>query len=1216
MLHFALTRPPVKVVFSSFVDPIRWSSFHNRHRAKLFSIPNCLPRIASFNTRIQPGFISWNTSTRTLPLQSSLQLNEDGIAPDFSRRPVTFSSFSPDTSDSIPIDSQYLDDIERLRDQYRDLSTGESTRFGKISKLIEQQFPFELDGFQKYALRALCSNSSVVLSAPTGAGKTVIGEMAVFLALCRQLRVFYTTPLKALSNQKFYDFKQRLGASRVGLLTGDLTINRDADVIVMTTEVYRNMLYSEATERSDGPQPTDGLFAVIFDEFHYLNDQDRGTVWEESVINSPSHVLLVALSATMSNATDVRDWFFDVQGQTTLVQSSVRPVPLNFGYCDQEGLTPLFANEIDSADIKADKGFGRREKKTKDKKAEPKMHPKLLRKLKLSDNRDRLLKSSRNREDLPNDKEIERLRNIARRSNRRDAFARIPSFPFVVRTLRKKDMLPCIVFIFSRAGCDRAAMATGQERGDLVTKKEKDSIQNRLNAFMSENPEMVQKDRLELAKKGIASHHAGLLPLWKLCIEELFQDGLIKVVFATETLAAGINMPARTTVISALSKRAGEEGFRNLTTSEVLQMAGRAGRRGKDIVGHSLVLRSRNEGAFEAFKVLTRDVDALESKFTPTYGMVLNLLLTRPLSEAKRLVDRSFGNFLRQKQARQEDMRERLNGGNVNIDIQTLRREKAALLSVLQEGRDIISTADDTELRVFIKSLERVKAEKRALSYLIQQNVEMGTDDIQDTLTFAPVGTRLLLRERTGISAGAEKRQKRRDYAAAIGAAGEGDSGAELRSFYLSPNEEELEEMDEEELEESVIEAIFLDLQSEPSGAVPIFVAIDANGHLRLFNHSAVVKILYDDEAIDIDAVAPNWTDVTLPDRSLWRSVSYDQYVAPLPTELDPVVACVQSWRAERASSNTANGGVNVQNKRYASFEVQAQRARIEEAKQAVRAMALFKREDIGTVLAARRAIARIEATLDGSFDPMERKRRRRRSHGSAKRYAQLEGESDESEPYTESSVESALGNSSWEEFMNLVGVLQHYGFIDTDYKVTSLGEMGAKVRGDNELWTSVTLLEPDLAIISPVHLGAVIGATQMEGGRGDAFVDHDLSDEVRDQVERLGSVRTRMIAVQTEFGVEVPVALDAELVSLVELWSSGVNWVELLRATSLQEGDVCRIIRRTLDVLRQVQHLPIVSSELKRNARRAVALLDRFPVTDDRTYWINENEKASGEKM
>lgn len=1115
-----------------------------------------------------------------------------------------------------------LDPIETLSNRFAALPRGDQV---EVEQLLTACFPFPLDPFQVSALRALVQGESVVLSAPTGAGKTIVGEMAVYLALCRGLRVFYTTPLKALSNQKFYDFKRQFGDSRVGLLTGDVTVNREAQVVVMTTEVYRNMLYAESVEGMSAI--TGSLLAVVFDEFHYLNDRNRGTVWEESVINSPPHVLLVALSATMSNTADVRDWFGGVQGPTTLIQSHVRPVPLKFAYCDQEGMTMLFANEEKNRTVRQRKqGFGKRRKKDVEgtPETELKLHPKLLRRLKESSMQSERNSQRRRRGQSWDDEDSMELMKgkyweIAMRTSTRgrNKYAEIPSFPYVVRTLRRNDMLPCIVFIFSRAGCDRAAVSAATERQGLVTQVEQEKIKERLDAFVAMHPDLVQPERLNLVLQGIASHHAGLLPLWKVCIEEMFQDGLIKVVFATETLAAGINMPARTTVISSLSKRGGdEEGYVDLTTSEVLQMAGRAGRRGKDVVGHSVVLRSKKEGALDAFRVITAEVDALQSKFTPNYGMVLNLLAARPLFEAKKLVDRSFGNFLRQKKLREQSARLKKKP-TLDEDTDTVVREKAALGLVLQEAEAVLEEVDEKDLRAYIKSLERVKAEKRALSYLVQQSTEMDVELIEETLTFAPTGTRLLLKQRGAkFSTGAERRQKRRNYSAALAAAGDGDLGAELKEFYLSATDLELENIDNEEGEENenVIEAVLLDMHNDSVGILPTFAAVDASGALRLFNHTAVSQLFFDMDTIAVDEMVEEWSQLRLPGRSSWQSLGGDQYTATLPAELECVVEPVRQWRdariADESNRSLENGSGKEKQKTMAHPEVGAQRERVRFARQKVREQKLHKREDINLILAAKRAIPKIEATLSGETDPWGTKRRKGKKR--TNRYAGVlgDGKSDEAEKIE---AELMMANSSWEEFMAIASVLQHYGFLDDSFDVTSLGSIGAKVRSDNELWTSIVLLQPELEKVSPVQLGAIVGATQTEGLRGDVYMEYEASEETMRVISMAQAERARLLGVQGECGVGIPVMLESETIGLVEKWASGVSWVELLSGTSMQEGDACRTLRRVLDLLRQIRFLPVVSDGLKRNAKRAVCLLDRFPVTDDRTYVVRDNERLEG---
>lgn len=593
--------------------------------------------------------------------------------------------------------------------------------------------------------------------------------------------------------------------------------------------------------------------------------------------------------------------------------------------------------------------------------------------------------------------------------------------------------------------------------------------------------------------------------------------------------------------------------------------------------------------------------------------MVLNLLLSRPLSEAKKLVNRSFGNYLR--------LHDHANGkgdgrGGKAPNIDALRREKVALLNVLVEARDQLRSENDSDLRLFMKTLERIKAEKRAFTYLWQQSAEMDGNVIQDSLTFAPAGTRLLLREKRKKSSGAERRQKRRGLVAALSSAGEGDFGAELRSFFFSEGDE-LEELEEDEGVDdmSEIEAIFLDLHSEPVGTdsslVPIFSAVDAHGQFRLFTHSAVSSILFDEDAFDVDTIAPSWSDTPLPPRSSWRSTTHDQWQVTLPPSLENFVPYVQSWRNEREQAGTAK---TTASDLHDLPELKSQRARVDDARRLAREHVLYGRDDLGSLLACKKAVSTIESILDGSHDPIDGRKRRRKGLEKG-RYTVLDFDEDTGIVRTDDNGgpdETSSDTSTWDEFMSLVGVLQHYGMLDEDYTVTTLGEVAAKVRSENEIWSAIVLLDPNLEGVSPIHLAAILGATQMERSRGDVFVEWEVSKEVREHVEQFEAMRTRLFAVQMEFGAPVGLNLDAELMGLVEMWASGMSWVELIRATSVSEGDVCRILRQTMDIVRQIVHLPpMVSDNLKRNARRAIALMDRFPITDDRTYSVDISEKG-----
>ena len=449
-------------------------------------------------------------------------------------------------------------------------------------------FPFELDEFQKEACDCISNNESVVVCAPTGAGKTVIAEHAIHCALKSGDRVFYTTPLKALSNQKFNDFSRKYGADNVGILTGDSSFNREAQIVVMTTEVFRNMLYcTNFGSISDNMQK---VKYVVLDEVHYMNDEQRGTVWEESIIYCPTNVKIIALSATVANADKLTDWINTVHSKTKLINTDFRPVPLRFYYFDSSQPHNIFPLLAPGGTLNT------------------KIRPE-------------------------------------KRSFKRGAGGRIVQknvVSDVVTNLHKKDMLPAIYFTFSRKKCDEQMEKCANL--SLITPKEQAQIKEIIDEYIAENPYLYKNKHIEYLMSGVASHHAGLLPSWKVLVEKLFQKGLIKVVFATETLAAGINMPARSTVISSVSKRT-DDGHRMLTASEFLQMSGRAGRRGMDEVGYVTIVGSQFQSPEEVAELVLSDANALESRFSPSYSMVTNLLQRFSVEEAKELILKSFGYF-------------------------------------------------------------------------------------------------------------------------------------------------------------------------------------------------------------------------------------------------------------------------------------------------------------------------------------------------------------------------------------------------------------------------------------------------------------------------------------------------------------------------------------------------------------------------------------------
>jgi ATP-dependent RNA helicase HelY len=466
-----------------------------------------------------------------------------------------------------------------------------------------QRYPFRFDPFQLRAMEALEAGESVLVAAPTGAGKTVVAEFAVERALSRHRKAFYTTPLKALSNQKFGDFVRRYGGSRVGLLTGDNTINPEAPVVVMTTEVLRNMLY-------EGSPTLEGLETVVLDEVHYLQDPSRGPVWEEVLIHLPLSVAVVCLSATVSNAEEFGEWIGALRGPTRVVIEERRPVPLENLYMVDGELHPMHVE------------------------------------------RDGQL--------LPNPHLVEldrrHLRVRGRAGGRagpartRRARALVPTREEVVATLRDRGMLPAIYFVFSRAGCDQSVRWLLQAGMRLTTPEEED----RIREVAESRAAWIGEEELEAlgffefreaVAAGIAAHHAGMLPVFKETVEELFQAGLIKVVFATETLSLGINMPARTVVIEDLWKFSGER-HELLTPGEYTQLTGRAGRRGIDPIGYAVVLYQTTVPFEQVAGLATTRTYELRSSFRPSYNMAVNLVANYTREEARHLLNSSFAQFL------------------------------------------------------------------------------------------------------------------------------------------------------------------------------------------------------------------------------------------------------------------------------------------------------------------------------------------------------------------------------------------------------------------------------------------------------------------------------------------------------------------------------------------------------------------------------------------
>ena len=489
---------------------------------------------------------------------------------------------------------------------------------GTLVDEFEESLPFQLDGFQREAIEKLDRGmGGVLVSAPTSSGKTVVAEYAIYRALKEGLKVIYTTPLKALSNQKYHDFVRAYGEATVGLVTGENTINDDAPVVVMTTEILRNLIYED-------PGRLDLVRYVVLDEVHYIDDFPRGSVWEEIVIQAPPTIKLVGLSATIGNYKEIADWMAENRGGMETVFHEDRPVELKMWLAVNNRFSPLFNDQ------------GGIEQRT--------------------------WRIAAQEEEA---------------SYRVHGYRGLPSNDLlhVIEELRRQEMLPAIYFIFSRRGCREALQRCAYHELDLTTAAEKEAIDRvaaeRLHGLKDQDEEALFRRMVDarLLRRGLAEHHAGLLPYHKEMVEQLFQRGLIKVVFATETLSLGINMPARGVVVSSFTKFDGVN-FSTLTTGELTQLMGRAGRRGIDVIGHGAILKEADVEVGTIYEVAMGPTLVVESKFLPSYNMALNLLRIYTPEEAEALMQRSFGQFQKRLAATETD--ERLT--NVREELADLKR--------------------------------------------------------------------------------------------------------------------------------------------------------------------------------------------------------------------------------------------------------------------------------------------------------------------------------------------------------------------------------------------------------------------------------------------------------------------------------------------------------------------------------------------------------------
>lgn len=762
------------------------------------------------------------------------------------------------------------------------------------------EFNFELDDFQKEAVKYIDEGKSVVVSAPTGAGKTCIAEHAIHRALQDGTKLIYTTPLKALSNQKFSDFGRKYGEDKVGLLTGDTSINREAQIVVMTTEVFRNMLYG--TNLGELSKNLKGVKYAVLDEVHYMNDEERGTVWEESIIYCPTDIQIIALSATVANAEQLCGWINTVHSDTECVYTDFRPVPLKFYYYDSSkpfDVLPLL---------------------TPDGQLNKKIRPE------------------------------RRDKNFKKRSNQRN------TAKDVISALHKKDMLPAIYFTFSRKKCDEQMEKCCDI--DLITKEEAREIHEIVTEYLRENPYLAGNKHLDCIYHGVASHHAGLLPGWKVLVEKLFQKGLIKVVFATETLAAGINMPARSTVISSISKRT-DNGHRLLTANEFLQMSGRAGRRGMDKVGYVTVVGTAFQTPDEVAELVLSEANPLESRFSPKYSMVLNLLQKFSISESKELILKSFGYY------------------SSTDRLKPLLLQKEETDKVIEKLSGFVCPYNLThkDLLEYNKTRETYVVHRKLSKTLIKQAKQKGQKDLPDVAEFL---------------------EKTKGFL------------TKMKSYHCD-------------------------------------ICRNYKKHMK---------------------------DIEVLDR-------YEK-------------------KASKLSKNIVN----------------------------------------------------------------------------------------EKDIY-------------WNKFISHKNVLSRMGYLDNDFP-NEKGILCSTIRSENELYISEILLSGVLDNLTPAQLSAVVCSLITEDLRGDVFPSQPISSEVRKTLNQIKNIRRKIAIVQRDYDIDTEMFLNSYYSPLIEMWVNGLSWEELTAMTESSEGDVVRVFKRTIDILRQIANAQYINPQLNDTAKEAIKAILREPIDVD----------------
>ncbi|XP_020520261.1 DExH-box ATP-dependent RNA helicase DExH15 chloroplastic isoform X2 [Amborella trichopoda] len=993
-------------------------------------------------------------------------------------------------------------------------------------------YDFPIDKFQCLAIQAFLRGSSVVVSAPTSSGKTLIAEAAATATVTKGRRLLYTTPLKALSNQKFREFRETFGESSVGLLTGDSVINKDSQILIMTTEILRNMLYQSVGMIAEGSR----LFQVdviVLDEVHYLSDISRGTVWEEIVIYCPKEVQLICLSATVANPEELAGWIGQIHGPTELITSTKRPVPLNWHFSLKNSLLPLLDEKGTKMNKKLslahlqryalgamsyrEEGLGRRKARKGERERSYGTIPTDFGESSLSEN------------DI----------NIIRRSQ-------VPQVRDTLRHLRARDMLPAIWFIFSRKGCDAAVQYL--EECMLLDDCEMDEVGLALKKFRTQYPDAIREVAVRGLMRGVAAHHAGCLPLWKSFIEELFQRGLIKVVFATETLAAGINMPARTAVIASLSKKI-DTGRILLSSNELLQMAGRAGRRGIDKQGHVVLIQTPFEGVEECCKLLFAGPEPLVSQFTASYGMVLNLLAGanvtrgskeadvlkvfragRTLEEARQLVEQSFGNYVGSNVmvAAKEEL-SRIEG---EIEMLTVEVSDEA---VDRKSREKLLGSSYNEI---IKLQEELRAQKRLRTQLRKRM------ELERVQALKPLLAELESGQLPFICLQYKDNDAVHHLIPAV-YLGKIDSVSSTKYLIsgdgvLDIADAELDLSDDDDFQGTNV--------VEPSH----YVALGSDNSSYMFTENWIKAIytagLPDNPLSQGDASPREIMRGLLEKEGLqWEKLAKSAFGSLWSME-----GSLETWswslNVPVLSSLSEDDEVLKLSEVYheAVESYKDQRTKVSKLRKQI---------------SRTKGFAEFKKIMDTANLTKEKiKRLKARSIRLVNRIEQIEP-------------------SGWKEFLQVSNVIHEARAMDINTQLLfPLGETASAIRGENELWLAMVLRNKIFLDLRPAQLAAVCGSLVSEGIKVRYWKSHshiyEPSSIVTGTIDYLEEQRRSLLRIQAKHGVEIPCELDDQFSGMVEAWASGLTWREIMMDCAMDDGDLARLLRRTIDILSQVANL------------------------------------------